>query len=188
MADNASFFLDTREPFVSADITSVTLANTNKALYGVSNFPVLGGNYFARPGKAIRIKVFGRMTSAATPGNVQWGIYYGTGADANGVLLASTLSTVAWQASQTNMSWTGEFDITCRTTGSAGTLFATGLVVANVLAVLSTAQPILMPSTAPVVSGACDLTANLMLSLQALRSGSTAETMQIHQMQVIALN
>jgi hypothetical protein len=38
------------------------------------------------------------------------------------------------------------------------------------------------------VSGSCDLTAANILSIQANRSGSTAETMQIHQMFVTALN
>ncbi len=41
---------------------------------------------------------------------------------------------------------------------------------------------------APAVSGSCDLTAFLILSVQALRSGSTAETMQVHDLEVIALN
>jgi hypothetical protein len=47
---------------------------------------------------------------------------------------------------------------------------------------------ILVPGSAPAVSGSCDLTAANILSIQANRSGSTAETMQIHQMFVTALN
>jgi hypothetical protein len=79
------FYLDTREPNLTADITAVTLATTYKALYPVSNFPVLGGHYFARPGKGMNIKLFGRITTAVTPGNFQIAVFYGTGADANGV-------------------------------------------------------------------------------------------------------
>lgn len=186
MADGL-FYTDLREPFTASDITAVTLAATNKALYPASNFPVLGGQYFARPGKAIRIKLFGRITTALTPGNISFGIYYGTGADANGVLLASTAA-VALSASQTNLSWEGEFDVTCRTIGSTGTLFATGRVLFNNAVVASTLQPLLLPASAAAASGSCDLTAALILSVQALRSGSTAETMQVHQMQVLALN
>lgn len=187
MADNASFFNDTRAPFIAADLSAISPLSTAVALYTPSSFPVLGGNYFAFAGKALRIRLFGRMTSAATPGNVSFAVYYGTGASANGVLLASS-GAVAWTASQTSMSFWLEVDVTCRTTGSTGTLFATGIAHINVAAVASTLQPMLIPATAAVVSAACDLTAALIISVQMLRSGSTAETAQVHQMQVIALN
>jgi hypothetical protein len=186
MADGL-FYNDLREPFIIADITAISPLSTEVPLYPASNFPVLGGQYFARPGKAIKIQIFGRMTSAATPGNVSWTVRYGTGAAANGVLLAST-APKAWLANQANMSFYLECITTCRTTGSTGTLFTTGFVLPNVAAVVSTLQPVLMPDSAPAVSGACDLTAALILSVQMIRSGSTAETAQVHQMQVTALN
>lgn len=186
MADSI-FYNDMREPFVAADLTAISPLATAVALYTPSSFPVLGGQYFARPGKALRIRLFGRCTSALTPGNVSFAVYYGTGASANGVLLASS-GAVAWTASQTNMSFWVEVDVTCRTTGSTGTLFCTGEAQFNVAAVASTLQPLLIPPTAPVVSAACDLTAANIISIQMIRSGSTAETAQVHQMQVIALN
>src|SRR6478609_10289621 len=101
---DAQFYNDLREPFVGADISPVTLSTTDKALYPASNFPVLGGQYFARIGKKMRIRLFGKITTAATPGNGTIGIYYGTGADANGVLLASSAAQTLI-ASQTNISW-----------------------------------------------------------------------------------
>lgn len=186
MADGL-FYNDLREPFIASDLAAISPLATAVALYTPSSFPVLGGQYFSRPGKAIHIRLFGRMTSAATPGNVSWAVYYGTGASANGVLLASS-TPKAWLANQTNGSWDLETIVTCRTTGSAGTLFCTGKVLPHVAHVVSTLQPVLIPDTAPVVSAACDLTAALILSVQAIRSGSTAETMQVHQMQVTALN
>jgi len=186
MADGL-FYQDTREPFISVDIPAVTLAATNKALYPVSNFPVLGGQYFARPGKKLHIVLFGRMTTVLTPGNLTLGVLYGTGADANGVVLASSAA-VALVASQTNMSWQLDVMVYCRTTGSTGTLFATGVFQCNPALIASTAQPLMIPATAPVVSGSCDLTAANIISLQALRSGSTAETMQVHDMKVVAVN
>lgn len=181
------FYNDLREPFISADITAVTLSSTDKALYPPSNFPVLGGQYFARPGKKIRIRLFGRMTTAVTPGNLTIDVYYGDGTDANGVLLASSAA-VALTASQTNLSWECDVEVHCRTTGSTGTLFATGMFNANVAVLASTLQPVMIPASAPAVSGACDLTAAKIISVQAKRSGSTAETMQVHDMNVIALN
>lgn len=186
MADGL-FYLDTREPFAIVDQPAVSPLATAVALYTPSAFPVLGGQYFSRPGKALKIRMFGRMTSVLTPGNVSWAIYYGTGASANGVLLASS-TPKAWTASRTNDSFFLETIITCRTMGSSGTLFCTGFVLPNVGSVASTLQPVLIPDSAAVVSGACDLTAALIVSVQAIRSGSTAETMQIHQMQVTALN
>lgn len=186
MADGL-FYNDMREPAISADIAAVTLAATAKALYPASNFPTLGGQYWARPGKAMRIRLFGRMTTGATPGNGSFNVYYGNGADANGTLLM-TGTPVALVANGTNLSWMVEIDVHCRTMGSAGTLFCTGWALFNVGLLLSTLAPMLLPASAPAVSGAVDLTAANIISIQFLRSGSTAETMQVHNMQVIALN
>ena len=181
------FYLDTREPAIGADIAAVTLAATAKALYPTSNFPVLGGHYFARVGKKIRIRLFGRMTTGATPGNGSFNVYYGTGADANGVLLM-TGTPVALVAGGTNLSWAAEIFIHCRSTGSAGALFCTGRALFPVGLHASTVGPILLPASAAAVSGACDLTASLIVSVQYLRSGSTAETMQVHDLEVVAMN
>lgn len=182
MADGL-FYLDSREPFIGADIAAVTLAATNKALYPASNFPVLGGQYFARIGKKVRIRLFGRITTALTPGNLTLGVYYGTGADANGVLLGSSAAQTLI-ASQTNLSWEIDVSVHCRSIGSTGTLFVTGRAAFNPAVIA--ANTFLIPASAAVVSGSCDLTAANILSVQALRSGSTAETMQVHDMEVLA--
>ena len=186
MADDL-FYTDLREPFIGADVAAVTLAATAKALFPASNFPSLGGQYFRRIGKRLRIRAFGRITTGATPGNGQFSVYYGTGVDANGVLLAQSAA-FALIASQTNLSWEAEVQVHCRSLGSAGTLFCTGKARFNAGVVASTAQPLLIPASAPAVSGACDLTASNILSLQFSRSGSTAETMQIHDLEVEAMN
>lgn len=181
------FYNDLREPFLAADIAAVTLSTTNKALYSADDFPVLGSKYFDRIGKKIRIRMFGRITTVLTPGNLTLAVLYGTGADANGVVLAQSAA-VTLSASQTNLSWWAEFYIHCRSRGSSGTLFCTGKAHFNNAVIASTLQPILIPASAPAVSGACNLTSALIPSVQALRSGSTAETMQVHDMEVVALN
>ena len=186
MADGL-FYNDLREPFIAADIASVTLATTDKALYPPSNFPVLGGQYFARLGKKLKIRLFGRMTTGTTPGNGTFDVYYGTGADANGTILASS-ATVALTASQTNLSWMAEVSVHCRSIGSAGTLFCTSYALFNNAVLANTLQPLLIPASAPAVSGSIDLTAANIISVQFKRSGSTAETMQVHDMEVIAVN
>jgi hypothetical protein len=186
MADGP-FYVDTRAPFLTGDIGAVTLAATAKALYTPSNFPVLGGQYFSYIGKGLRIRLFGRMTTGATPGNGSFNVYYGTGADANGTALM-TGTPVALVANGTNLSWMAEIDVVCRTVGSAGTLFCTGFALFNVGLLLSTNAPMLLPASVPAASGGVDLTAASIISVQFLRSGSTAETMQVHNMQVQALN
>ena len=80
MADGL-FYNDMREPFIAADLTAISPLATNVALYTPSAFPVLGGQYFSRPGKAMRIDLFGRMTTALTPGNLTFAVM--------GLLLAS---------------------------------------------------------------------------------------------------
>jgi len=186
MMDGA-FYLDSRSPFITADVASVTLAATDKALYPKDNFPVLGGQYFNYIGKGLRIWLFGRVTTAATPGNGTFDIYYGTGADANGTILASS-GTVALSASQTNLSWNIDVEVRCRSIGATGTLFCTGQANFNNAVIASTLQPLLIPASAPAASGAIDLTSANIISVQSKRSGSTAETMQVHQMTVVSLN
>jgi hypothetical protein len=172
---------------MSSDIGSVTLSTTDKALYAAKDFPILGGSYFGFVGKMIRIKMFGRMTTGATPGNLTFDVYWGTGADANGTILQSSTAT-ALVANGSGLSWEAEFDVRCTAIGSSGTLFVTGSTKFNVGLVLSTAAPILIPNATPATSSAVDLSAASIISVQAKRSGNTTETMQIHHLSVIALN
>lgn len=181
------FYHDTREPFVTVSPGAVTLTATAKALYTPSQFPVLGGQYFSRVGKKLRIRLFGQITTALTPGNGSFNVYYGNGTDANGVLLM-TGTPVALSPSQTNLSWSLEIIVTCRSIGSAGTLFCTGKAHFNNAVIASTLQPILLPASAPAVSGAVDLTAANIISVQFLRSGSTVETIQVVEMEVVSMN
>lgn len=189
MADGL-FYLDTREPFIAADVGAVTLAATAKALYPAAAFPVLGAFYFNRVGKKVRIKMAGRITTVLTPGNGQLLLYWGTGADATGTIIASTLA-VALSASRTNDVWEAEIDVTCRKLNDAtsGALLATGKLIASPLVLASTLQPVMLGQTgiAPAQVTA-DLSAANILSVQFLRSGSTAETIQVHDMTVIPLN
>lgn len=183
MADGL-FYLDTREPFMTVSPAAVTLAATAKALYTPSHFPVLGGGYFGRVGKKLMIHLFGVMTTGAIPGNGSFNVYYGTGADANGVLLM-TGTPAALTLNVTANTWYADIIVTCITTGSAGTLRCTGMAKLNE-AIQAAMQ--LLPNASPAVSGACDLTAANIISVQYLRSGSTAETMQVVDMRVVALN
>lgn len=184
MADGL-FYNDLREPHIGAEIAPVTLLSTDLPLYAAANFPVLGGQYFARVGKKIKIRLFGKITTAATPGNLTIDVYYGTGAAANGVLLASSAAQTLI-AGQTDLSWEIEIYVHCLSIGATGTLFVTGKAVFNNAVIAATS--FLIPASAAVASAACDLTAALIISVQAKRSGSTVETMATQDLEVIALN
>lgn len=182
---DGAFYNDLREPFISGDGPDITLATTDKALYTPSMFPVLGGQYFARPGKKIFVRCFGKITTAVTPGNGTFSIYYGDGTDANGVVLVSSVAHTLI-ASQTTLSWECQFRVHCRTMGSVGTLFCDGHWRFNAAVVAAGFG--LIPTGTAVVSGACDLTLSKIISLQYKRSGSTAEHMWVQDMECIALN
>lgn len=181
------FYWDTREPFNTGDQASVTLSTTAKALYPAAASPVFGGQYWSRVGKKIRIRLFGRMTTGTTPGNGTVNVFYGSGADNTGTSVVSSAAK-ALSASQTNLSWELEVYIHARTLGATGTLFGTGKILYNVGLMASTVQPQMIPDSAPAASGSVDLTAANIISVQYLRSGSTAETMQVHDVEITACN
>jgi hypothetical protein len=183
---DGAFYHDTRAPHIIADIAAVTLATTYKAIVPASNYPNLGGQYMWA-GKRLRLRAFGRITTALTPGNMQIGVLWGTGADNNGVNVCQSAA-VALTASQTNLSWEAEFLLHCRSIGSAGTVFGTGRFLANNAVLATSLQPLMVPGSAPAVSSAIDLTAALIPSIQFLRSGSTVETIQAHDFQFDAFN
>jgi len=180
------FWVDLRAPHMNADVASVTLATTAKAMVPVANLPPLGANYFSYVGKAVRLTMQGRITTVATPGNMTFALYWGNGTDANGTIIAAS-STVALIANQTAMTWRLEMMIRCRALGATGSLIALGMFSANPAVIASTAQPVMIPASTPAAQ-TVDLTANNFLSPQFSRSGSTAETIQVHEFAFEAMN
>lgn len=182
MADGI-FYNDLKEPILTANIAAVTLLSTDKALVPAANMPVLGSRYFDRVGKRIRIRVAGVITTAATPGNGSFTLYWGSGADATGASLGVS-NVQALVAGQTNATWIAEFEVECRATGASGTLMATGWALFS--EAVSVAHMVYPATGAGAV--AADLTAASTISIQFKRSGSTVETMQVVSLDVIALN
>ncbi len=184
MADGL-FYLDTREPHLVSDIAPVTLTTTAKALYPAQSFPVLGGQYFNRPGKAIKICMWIKLVMPSTPGNFSFNVHWGSGADATGTLICVAGTPVAL----TNATKCGYCEVTvrCLTTGTAGTLQATGVAWFDPGVIASTLQPIMFPSAGAAASGSLDLTAANIVSVQALQSG-TAGTATVQELKVYALN
>lgn len=180
---DGNFYQDTRYPHIYQNPASVSLLSTNKALYPASQFTTLGSNYW-RIAKKLRVEVFGRITTVVTPGNGQFAVYWGSGADATGTILQSTTA-AALTANQTNLSWFGAFKTYCTAEGTSGTLFTTGWFIFNE-SVLASKQ--FMPASAAATSATLDITTASILSLQFNRSGSTAETMQLHDMDISSYN
>lgn len=185
MADGL-FYNDLREPFLGADIGAVTMTTTAKALYPASNFPVLGGQYFNRIGKMLKIKLWVKVAVSTSPGNLSFNVHWGTGADANGTLICTAGTPVAMTASVTKCGYI-EITVRCLSIGSAGTLQATGFAHFDPALIASTLQPILIPTAGAAASAGLDLTAANIVSVQALQSG-TAGTIQVQQMEVVAMN
>lgn len=186
MADGL-FYLDMREPHMVLDVAAVTMAVTAKALYPAAAFPVLGGQYFNRPGKAIKIGLWLKFILGATPGNISFNLHWGSGSDAVGTLICVAGTPVAANASVTKCAY-AEFVVRCLTTGSAGTLQATGWCIPDgALVTAGAIAPILIPMAGAAASAALDLTASNIVSVQILQSG-TAGTVQVQSLTVDALN
>jgi hypothetical protein len=190
MADGL-FYVDSRAPHISADVPAITVIATNVALVPVMNLPVLGSNYFSYIGKAVRIRMFGRMSTAATPGTMSVCLYWNTGASANlsagAALLASTALWVPI-ASLVNTSWMFEAVVRCRAMGSSGSLLVTGkFSFLNSLTLTAAASDFMLPATAPAAV-TVDLTQAYVISPQALAVTSTTNTMQVHDINFEALN
>lgn len=183
---DSDYYNDLRAPFMTVSPAAVTLSTTLKALYTVADVPAMGKDYWWA-GKTVRLRVFGKYTTGATPGNLTLQLNYGTGADANGTNLAFLGNGVALTANQTTLSWQTELTIRCITTGATGTLFATGTFFRTSISTTVVAANV--PNSGPTAGASVDLTvAGNILSLQASRDGSTGETMQVVDLQVIALN
>jgi hypothetical protein len=187
MADGP-YYVDSKGPWLVVSPTAVTLATTDKAIVPSSQLPLLGSNYWY-VGKTVRLRAFGHLTTGTTPGNGTWDIYWGSGADATGTIIASSAA-FALTASQTTLTFELEAFITCRAVGSGtnGSLLTCGVFSANVAVVASTLQPVMIPASAPGTAVGIDTTAANFISPQFKRSGSTAEAVQVHSYMFESLN
>lgn len=186
MAGLTQNYHETIDPAVNADEAAVTLAATYSAIIPTARYN-LGSQFFNKVGRRLRIRMFGKITTGITPGNGQIGILFGTGASNNGVNIVQSAA-FALVASQTNIAWNAELYVHCRSLGATGTLFGTGWIEFSPAVVASSAQPLLVPASAPVVSAAVDLTGVLIPSVQFLRSGSTAETITVQDYDISPMN
>lgn len=156
MADNPSFFVDSKQPWVTANYSAVTPTTTFKTIWpnGSSNPTILPSNYWT-VGKKMRITAFASLTTG-TAGNSQWGLGYGS---------ADNPTAIVTTAARAKVASVGPFGVmligyaTCRTIGTAGTLSMFGMVVPDLGVALSTTDNWVFPSNGTTVVSTIDTTA-----------------------------
>jgi len=164
------FYRDLREPHIVVDEASITIT-TAKALWAPAR-TILPANYW-RVGKVVKLTAFFKCTTGATPGNFTYSLGYGSG-DAP-TPIASSVARAA-VASQTNIPFTMEGYMECRSIGAAGTARMWGKATADLALQLSTNQPNLFPSSAPSDQTIDTTVGTNAVTFQLARSGSTTET------------
>lgn len=197
MADETGNYHETRNPYKqTADYAAVTLASTSKSILVIASEVHTGSPFFCPPGywdlgKKWHVRMFGKTTTAATPGNLTIEIRHqvtGPVTDAGGTILATSAAT-AMGANKTNASWFIDFTIEARgIIGTAQPMFAKGFFETDqtTAVIASTAQPMFIPATA-AASVNVDTTLQSFINIQWKRSGSTAETVQVQDCQINAI-
>jgi hypothetical protein len=84
---------------------------------------------FLYPGALLKYTLFGRMSSATTPGTFTWRLRWGGVGGTS--LAASAALTPDVTATQTNTAWWAEFYVCCRSVGTAGTAMSWGRCMFN---------------------------------------------------------
>jgi hypothetical protein len=195
MSGETANYHETRNPFKqTADYGTITLSTTSLSILPITT--VLIGSSLQFPlgywdlGKKVRVRMFCKVTTVLTPGNFTFELRYQTGTptDAGGTILATSAAT-AFTASKTNLPI--EIDFSVESRGMIGTttpLFGKGKIISDGAGALITApgNPIFMPASAPA-SVNVDTTLASTLHLDVKRSGSTVETITVHDFQVDSL-
>jgi hypothetical protein len=198
VAGEGQNYHETRDPyFQSGDFTAVTVT-TGQSIVPVLRVPATAlafpAGYWEKPGRRWVVYLYGRATTGATPGNFTFEIRWqsGTPSDAGGTILATSAAT-AFTATKTSISWWMRFFVESRGDAStfvptASPLFAMGMFQTDGTSALITSpgNPMMIPAaTAAAVN--VDTTLAGTLRVDAKRSGSTAETIQVHDLIVNSL-
>jgi hypothetical protein len=195
MAGETANYHETRNPFKqTADYGQITLLTTSLSILPITT--VLIGSSMQFPagywdlGKKVQFRYFGKATTAATPGNWTFEIRHQTGTptDAGGTILATSAAT-AFTLNKTALPWFMDFTVEARAAiGTTAPLFSKGFVMSDGTGALITSpgNPIFLPATAPAAVNV-DTTLASTIHVDVKRSGSTAETITVHDFQVNSL-
>jgi hypothetical protein len=182
MADGI-YYRDMRQPFVTADQSAITLSTTQKALWAPA-LTILPANYWT-VGKTVKLTASLKLVTDGTAGNYVFGMAYGAGDAPAPIVISASRAAV--------VSFTGhcvmEGYATCSAVGTAGTLRQWGFAIAELGAVLSTAQPITFPTAGVVTVSTIDTTVGTnALTFQLQRSGAGVYTATTTGLIMEALN
>jgi len=178
------FYRDSRQPFLIADQTAITLSTTDLNLFPAV-LSLLPANYWWA-GKTIKLTLYGKTTSDGTAGNVIFGA--GIGA-ANPPTNINKSTAVAGTVSKTGFSLRAEAMFTCRTTGTTGTCMAMGKVETDPAGLLaSTLQPAFIPQSLATAITLDTTLATQSPTLTMNRSGAGVWTATTQMLFVEALN
>lgn len=129
-------------------------------------------------GDRLRIKAGGRITTGATPGTWTPTVRFGStdvfAPGASGTLVAS----------QTNLTWRMEIELTVRAIGASATVIGTGQITS---AIISATTPILLlPTSAPAVGSTFDSTASFVVDLYSTFSNAgTSATLHEYELALL---
>jgi hypothetical protein len=183
------YYRDGKAPFNIADFSAITLLSTSLMLWPSGGSPAATPAGYWAANKKMKITLQGKMTTAATPGNLTVEIRFGT-TDNGGTILQTSAAT-ALAANKTNISFLLEAYITARAgISSASGLYAWGEMRfdgAGGLFTTASQMPLLIPASAAAAVNV-DTTAASGINIQMKRSGSTAETVTVQDLLVEALN
>jgi len=199
MASETQNYHETRDPYYQAgDFTAVSPLTTSISAIPVLRVPATAlafpAFYWGKPGRRWSIYMLGRMTTAATPGNITWELRHqtGTASDAGGTILATSAAVVG-AANKTNATWWARFVIEARGDAStfvptASPLFGYGLVWAEGSSAIwaAASNPLFLPATAPAAVNV-DTTLAGTIHVDVKRSGSTAEAITVHDVAINSL-
>lgn len=196
MAGETQNYHETRNPIAqTADYASITGATTSKSIMSVT--ADLPGSSLVYPagywevGKKWQVRMWVRVTTGATAGNVTIEIRMQTGAsvsDAGGTIMA-TSAAVALSNSKTSANMFLDFTVESRgQIGTATPMFVKGMAFCDPTFALwaSTVNPIFIPSNASATTN-FDTTLAGTVNVQMKNSGANANTYIVHDVQVNAI-
>jgi hypothetical protein len=199
VAGETQNYHETRDPYyVSANFSAVAPSTTSLSIIPVLRLPstnlAFPAGYWNKPGRKWLIEMWGAVTTAATPGNLTMELRYQTGTptDAGGTILA-TSAAVAAGANKTGASWYLRAWVESRADPStfvptAAPMYGYGMWQPEPSSVVLPAanNPFFFPATTGAAVNV-DMTLAGTIHVDLKRSGSTAESITVHDLNVTSL-
>jgi hypothetical protein len=176
--------------WTAVDGPALTASTTPTSILHGTGKIALPANFFNYVGKRLFIKACGRISNiVTTPGTLTLDVRFGSVIVANGGAMA--LNIVA----KTNVPWVLEWELTCRAIGPTTTAnmmhqgtWVSESVIGAPLPSVGGAGVHMLPNAAPAVGTGFDSTAAQTVDLFATWSLNNANSIQVHQYELIAEN